>query len=100
VATLNLWPCPCAYPRSVLPVACGNPLGRVKDLGESITSQETETLSWDSSISLLRIICSVPPVYSFLVPPDEKQLQMTGRQWRYGLTLMPHMIAGVGGPVE
>jgi len=58
----------------VLPVACGNPFGRVKHLGESITSQETDTLSWDSSISLLRIICSVPPVYSFFVPPDEKQL--------------------------
>jgi len=100
VATLTLWPCPCAYPRSVLPVACGKPLGRVKDLGESITSQETDPLSWDSSISLLHKICSVPPVYSFFVPPDEKQLQMTGRQWRYGLALMPHMIAGVGGPVE
>ena len=25
---------------------------------------------------------------------------MTGRLWRHGLTMMPHMIAGVGGPVE
>ena len=25
---------------------------------------------------------------------------MTGRLWRYGLCIMPHMIAGVGGPAE
>jgi len=25
---------------------------------------------------------------------------MTGRSWRYALTIMPHMIAGVGGPAE
>ena len=25
---------------------------------------------------------------------------MTGRLWRHGLTMMPHMMAGVGGPVE
>jgi len=36
----------------------------------------------------------------FFVPPTEKQLQMTGRLWRHGLTMMPHMIAGVGGPSE
>ena len=36
----------------------------------------------------------------FFVPPTEKQLQMTGRLWRYGLAMMPHMIAGVGGPAE
>ena len=36
----------------------------------------------------------------FFVPPTEKQLQMTGRLWRHGLCVMPHMIAGVGGPAE
>lgn len=36
----------------------------------------------------------------FFVPPTEKQLQMTGRLWRHGLPMMPHMIAGVGGPAE
>jgi len=36
----------------------------------------------------------------FFVPPTEKQLQMTGRLWRYGLAIMPHMLAGVGGPLE
>jgi len=25
---------------------------------------------------------------------------MTGRLWRYGLTIMPHMIAGIGCPSE
>jgi len=34
------------------------------------------------------------------VPPDEKHLQMTGRLWRHGLPMMPHMIAGVGGPLR
>jgi len=34
------------------------------------------------------------------VPPTEKQPQMTGRLWRHGLTMMPHMIAGVGGSAE
>jgi len=37
---------------------------------------------------------------SFFVPPTEKQPQMTGRLWRHGLPMMPHMIAGVGGPAE
>lgn len=34
----------------------------------------------------------------FFVPTTEKQLQMTGRLWRHGLCMMPHMMAGVGGP--
>jgi len=37
---------------------------------------------------------------SFFVPPIVKQLQMTGRLWRHGLAIMPHMMAGVGGPAE
>jgi len=37
---------------------------------------------------------------SFFVPPTVKQLQMTGRLWRHWLVIMPHMIAGVGGPAE
>jgi len=36
----------------------------------------------------------------FFVPPSEKQLQITGRLWRHGLTMMPDIIAGVGGPAE
>jgi len=36
----------------------------------------------------------------FFVPPTVKQLQMTGRLWRYGLAMMPHMMAGVCGPAE
>jgi len=36
----------------------------------------------------------------FYVPPTEKQLQITGRLWRHGLTMMPDIIAGVGGPAE
>ena len=36
----------------------------------------------------------------FFVPPTVKQLQMTGRLWRYGLTIIPHIIAGVGGPAD
>ena len=81
-------------------MACGYPLGWVTGLGECITTQATDTLSCYSSISFLPIICSVRSVYSFFVPPEEKQLQMTGRQWRYGLVMMPHMLAGVGGPAE
>jgi len=34
----------------------------------------------------------------FFVPPEVKQLQMTGRLWRHGLPMMPHMMAGIGGP--
>jgi len=30
----------------------------------------------------------------------EKQLQMTGRLWRHGLAMMPHLVAGACGPVE
>jgi len=37
---------------------------------------------------------------SFFVPPIVKQLQMTGRLWRHGLAIMPHMMAGVGEPAE
>ena len=32
--------------------------------------------------------------------PIEKQLQMTGRLWRHGLAMMPHLVAGACGPAE
>jgi len=36
----------------------------------------------------------------FFVSPAEKQLQMTGRLWRHGLAMMPHLVAGACGPAE
>jgi len=50
--------------------------------------------------SCILLLCTSFVVNRFFVPPTEKQPQMTGRLWRHGLTMMPHMIAGVGGPAE
>jgi len=57
-------------------------------------------LSVSVSVFCTNVPCLCVPCVSFFVSPTEKQLQMTGRLWRHGLAMMPHLVAGACGPAE
>eukprot|EP00168_Porphyra_purpurea_P016415 TRINITY_DN5301_c0_g1_i1.p1 TRINITY_DN5301_c0_g1~~TRINITY_DN5301_c0_g1_i1.p1 ORF type:complete len:511 (-),score=44.11 TRINITY_DN5301_c0_g1_i1:515-2047(-) len=79
---------------SFLRVACAGRDARLGPVGETLDALSLR--AWE--MGHLNVPSPTPP--GFFVPPLQKQLQMTGRLWGYGVTIMPHIVAGLGGPAE